>query len=147
MPVSRTRTKRPNTKRTASTMPVVRAEGYQRYFADQAFVMPLGRDVDIAFVAVGSTLDRVVKTTTADDIVSEMKMTPVLTEFGRVRVSPFTAVSMAMNILEQMIANGSANKGVILSSLTGFDEPQSLDRDQSEDEDEDESIEELLSDD
>lgn len=145
MPVSRTRTKRPTTKRTTSSMPVVRGEGYQRYFADQAFVMPLGRDVDIAFVAVGSTLDRVVKTTTTDDIVSEMKMTPVLTEFGRVRVSPFTAVSMAMNILEQMIANGKANKDVILSSLAGFDEPEPEDSEQLEDDDE--SIEDLLSDD
>ncbi len=85
--------------------------------------MPLGRDIDIAFVAVGSTLDRVIQTKTGDDIETEMKMTPVLTEFTRVRVSPLSAVSMAMNILEQMIGNGAANKAAIQAAIETFQEP------------------------
>lgn len=118
-------------KRQGPGLPVYRDPAFVRLVADHAFVMSLGRDVDFAFLAVGPSLQRVAQRRVEDGQIADMQVEPAFNEVARVRISPIGAVTMAMNVLQQLIASGDASKSAIMHAIEEMEEP-------SEDEDDDE---------
>lgn len=102
-------------------MPVHVDPNFFRVYADQAVVMALGHDVDLAFVAVNPTIDVVHG---HSDGSNEFKMTPSFAEVARVRMPPGAAAVTAVTIIERLIEHGAINKAELLKVIEAAEEPE-----------------------
>jgi hypothetical protein len=106
---------------SGNLLPIFVDPSFTRTFADQAIVLALGHDVDLAFVASGPRLDHMSRQ--GDRRGSLTKMTPSYFEVARVRMPPAGATMTAMAILRSLTENGFINKAEMLKAIAEFDEP------------------------
>jgi hypothetical protein len=93
-----------------------------RLLADDAVVVDLGRDIEIACITVGSPLTRQVTIPSEDsDIVrSQIETSDELSEVGRVRMPPFVALNAAMNILDNLIGSDQVDIEALKQAIDGI---------------------------
>ncbi len=120
-PASEPADREPETVGPGGSMPVVTDPNFLRTFADQTLVMDLGRDTDIAFMAVGAMLRSVEGLGDDERESADVSARPQLNEVVRVRLSPSTAATLSMQIMQQMIARRRLNVADVIESINDWE--------------------------
>lgn len=102
------------------SMPVVVDPNFVRTFADYAFVMYLGRDVDLSFLAVGSSMKSVLGVGDDSRDTLGIDLEPQLNEVARVRLAPSIAVTLSMQILEEYARKNRLNTSALIDTINGW---------------------------
>lgn len=105
----------------AQQMPVVTDSNFVRAFADRTLVMPLGRDVDLAFMAFASRIDSIEGLNDDTRAEAQVNLVPQLNETVRVRLAPRVAVELALDIMQHFVRLGSLNLDVVIETLREVD--------------------------
>ncbi|HEX8127222.1 MAG TPA: hypothetical protein VF548_16725 [Allosphingosinicella sp.] len=116
------RTTQKSSTPTDKALRIVRPATFVRLLADDAVVVDLGRDIEIACITVGSPLTRQVTIPSEDsDIVrSQIETSDELSEVGRVRMPPFVALNAAMNILDNLIGSDQVDIEALKQAIDGI---------------------------
>lgn len=117
---------------TIEAMPVHADANFRRAFADQTVVFPLGRDIDLAFLALSPVIHGVTAAQGSDRATVETH--PALHEVCRMRVSPFTALTLAIQIIQPLVEQGTINKEALLSNIESI-QAKTVPNDEEEDSD------------
>lgn len=105
----------------AQQMPVVTDSNFVRAFADRTLVMPLGRDVDLAFMAFASRIDNIEGLDDEGRTEVQVNLTPQLNELARVRLAPRVAVGLALDVMQHFIRLGGVNLEGVIETLREAD--------------------------
>lgn len=102
---------------SGDTKPVVRDAGFVRLVADTVVVVDLGRDFELALVMVGNPISEITRHETDEALGFSSKTRPEVTEVGRVRMSPFAALNMSMNVIAKLIKSGQIDTELLSTSI------------------------------
>ncbi len=90
-------------------------------------VMHLGRDTDLAFLTNAPGLKSVAGLNDEDREMAAVEVTHRLNEMVRVRLSPLTAVTLAMQILREYGGRGALNTPLLVEQLNQWAEQTNAD--------------------
>lgn len=99
------------------TKPVVRDSGFVRLVADTVVVVDLGRDFELALIMVGNPISEITRHETDEALGFSSKTRPEVAEVARVRMSPFTALNMSMNVIAKLIKSGQIDTEALGTSI------------------------------
>ncbi len=85
------------------TTAVVRDSAFVRLYADEVSVLALGRDLELAFLAVSPLVTKRMERGVGDDRELGYQLTQSMAEVARIRLSPASGLQTSMALLQHLI--------------------------------------------
>lgn len=82
---------------------IVRDSAFVRLYADEVSVMTLGRDLELAFLAVSPLVTKRMERSVGDDREVGYEFSPSMAEVARIRLSPASGLQTSMALLQYLI--------------------------------------------
>jgi len=96
---------------------ITRSPNYVHMAADSALLIDLGRDVEIAFLRVSPRPVGQRRAARESEEAVQVRFASEANEVGRVRMSPFGAIQIAMTTISKLVAAGHVDVSLLRSSI------------------------------